>query len=127
MKLAPGTPLAVGLLSDEKAAPRSVGRLAMANGLAQLEWSAEVIAEGLTISPLRYPMSPGLHPARSRAFDGLHGFLSDCLPDAWGILLLKRRLQKMGHRFEDLDAVDRLALVGTKGRGALVFQPETLA
>ena len=32
----------------------------------------------------------------------------------------------MGHRFEDLDAVDRLALVGTKGRGTLVFQPETL-
>jgi serine/threonine-protein kinase HipA len=127
MKLAPGTPLAVGLLSDEKSAPRSVGRLAMANGLAQLEWSAEVIAEGLTISPLHYPMSPGLHPARSRAFDGLHGFLSDCLPDAWGVLLLKRRLQKMGHRFENLDAVDRLALVGTKGRGALVFQPETLA
>ena len=127
MKLAPGTPLAVGLLSDEKSAPRSVGRLAMANGLAQLEWSAEVIAEGMTISPLRYPMEPGLHPARGRAFDGLHGFLSDCLPDAWGMLLLKRRLQQMGHRFEDLDAVDRLALVGTKGRGALVFQPETLA
>ncbi len=99
----------------------------MANGLAQLEWSAEVIAEGVTISPLRYPMEPGLHPARSRAFDGLHGFLSDCLPDAWGMLLLKRRLQQMGHRFEDLDAVDRLALVGTKGRGALVFQPQTFA
>lgn len=127
MKLAPGTPLAVGLLSDEKSAPRSVGRLAMANGLAQLEWSAEVIAEGMTISPLRYPMEPGLHPARGRAFDGLHGFLSDCLPDAWGMLLLKRRLQQMGHRFEDLDAVDRLALVGTKGRGALVFQPQTFA
>ncbi|NOU04047.1 MAG: type II toxin-antitoxin system HipA family toxin [Novosphingobium sp.] len=127
MKLVPGTPLAVGLLSDEKSKPRSVGRLAMANGLAQLEWSAEVIAEGLTISPLSYPVEPGLHPARSRTFDGLHGFLSDCLPDAWGMLLLKRKLQRLGYRFEDLDAVDRLALVGTKGRGALVFQPETLA
>ena len=127
MKLAPGTPLAIGLLTDQNAAPaRSVGRLAMAAGLAQLEWSAGVIAEGLTISPLRYPAEPGLHPARSRTFDGLHGFLSDCLPDAWGLLLLKRRVQQLGHRFEDLDAVDRLALVGTKGRGALVFQPETL-
>jgi serine/threonine-protein kinase HipA len=126
MKLAPGTPLAVGLLTDETAAPRSVGRLAMARGLAQLEWSAEIIAEGMPISPLHYPAEPGLHPARSRTFDGLHGFLSDSLPDAWGTLLLKRRLQRMGHRFEDLNAVDRLALVGTKGRGALVFQPETL-
>ena len=126
MKLAPGTPLVVGLLTDETAAPHSVGRLAMARGLAQLEWSAEIIAEGMPISPLHYPAEPGLHPARSRTFEGLHGFLSDCLPDAWGMLLLKRRLQKMGHRFEDLNAVDRLALVGTKGRGALVFQPETL-
>ena len=126
MKLAPGTPLAVGLLTDETAAPRSVGRLAMDGGLAQLEWSAEVIAARLRISPLHYPAEPGLHPARSRMFEGLHGFLSDCLPDAWGMLLLKRRLQRMGHRFEDLDAVDRLALVGTRGRGALVFQPETL-
>ncbi len=99
----------------------------MASGLAQLEWSADVIAEGLAISPLRYPAEPGLHPARSRTFDGLHGFLSDCLPDAWGMLLLKRRLQQMGHRFEDFDAVDRLGLIGTKGRGALVFQPESLA
>ena len=47
MKLAPGTPLAVGLLSNEKFPPRSVGRLAMASGLAQLEWSAEAIAEGV--------------------------------------------------------------------------------
>lgn len=127
MKLVPGTPLAVGLLADEQSPPHAVGRLAMANGLAQLEWSAEVIAAGLTISPLRYPVEPGLHPASSRAFDGLHGFLSDCLPDAWGMLLLKRRLQRLGYRFEDLGAVDRLALVGTKGRGALVFQPEMLA
>jgi serine/threonine-protein kinase HipA len=126
MKLAPGTPLAVGLLTDQNVPARSVGRLAMAAGLAQLEWSAGVIAAGLAISPLRYQAEPGLHSARSRTFDGLHGFLSDCLPDAWGMLLLKRRIQQLGHRFEDLDAVDRLAMVGTKGRGALVFQPETL-
>lgn len=126
MKLAPGTPLAVGLLTDETAPPRLVGRLAMAGGLAQLEWSADAIAAELPISPLHYPAEPGLHPARSHTFEGLHGFLSDCLPDAWGMLLLKRQLQRMGHRFEDLNAVDRLALVGKRGRGALVFQPETL-
>ena len=115
MKLAPGTPLAVGLLTDETAAPRSVGRLAMASGLAQLEWSAEIIAARLPISPLNYPSEFGLHPARSRIFEGLHGFLSDCLPDAWGLLLLRRRVQQLGHRFEDLNAVDRLALVGARG------------
>lgn len=126
MKLAPGMPLAIGLLTDRDASVRPVGRLAMAAGLAQLEWSADVIGEGLAISPLRYPAEPGLHPARNRTFDGLHGFLADCLPDAWGLLLLKRRVERLGHRFEDLDAVDRLAMVGMRGRGALVFQPDTL-
>lgn len=126
MKVAPGTPLAIGLLIDEKAPPRTVGRLAMAGGVAQLEWAAEAIAARQPISPMFYPLEPGLHPARSRAFEGLHGFLADSLPDAWGTLLLRRRLQKLGHRFEDLDAVDRLALVGRSGRGALVYRPETL-
>lgn len=127
MRLGLGTPLAIGLLIDEFAPSHPIGRLAMARGLAQLEWSVDVLTEGLAISPLRYPVEPGLHPARSREFDGLHGFLSDCLPDAWGTLLLKRRLQRMGCRFEDLDAIDRLALVGARGRGALVFQPEALS
>lgn len=126
MKLAVGTPLAIGLMTDEAAPPRAVGRLVMAKGTAQLEWNAQTIAARQAISPLFYPLEPGLHPARSWAFEGLHGFLADSLPDAWGTLLLRRRLQKLGHRFEELDAVDRLALVGRTGRGALVYQPETL-
>ncbi|MCP5396093.1 MAG: type II toxin-antitoxin system HipA family toxin [Sphingomonadaceae bacterium] len=98
----------------------------MANGLAQLEWSPEALSAGRALSPLHYPLETGLHAARSRAFDGLHGFLADSLPDAWGALLLKRRLQKLGHRYEDLNPVDRLALVGSRGRGALTFRPATL-
>jgi serine/threonine-protein kinase HipA len=126
MKLTPGTPLSIGLLTDEDAALRPIGRLAMVGGIAQLEWSPEAIAAGQGIAPFHYPLEPGLHAARSREFDGLHGFLADSLPDAWGTLLLRRRLAKLGYRLEALNAVDRLALVGRRGRGALVFQPETL-
>lgn len=126
MKLEPGTPLAIGLLNDEALPPMPVGRLAMADGVAQLEWSPEAIAAGQGFSPVHYPLEPGLHAARSREFDGLHGFLADSLPDAWGTVLLRRRLAKLGHRFDELNVVDRLALVGRRGRGALVFQPETL-
>jgi serine/threonine-protein kinase HipA len=39
------------------------------------------------------------------------------LPDAWGTLLLRRRLLKLGHRFEELNVVDRLALAGRLGQG----------
>ncbi len=125
MKLAPGTPLEVSLLLNEGEPASAIGRLAMAGGLAQLEWSAEVIATQRPIDPLLYPPEPGLQAARGRDFDGLHGFLADSLPDAWGRLLMKRRLEKLGVRLEALTAVDRLALVGNGGRGALVYKPAT--
>lgn len=125
MKLSPGTPLEVGLMIDERKAPSPVARLAMAGGLAQIEWSAAVIEHDRRIDPLLYPPEPGLHAARSRNFEGLHGFLSDSLPDAWGRLLMKRRLEKQGIRTDTLNVVDQLALVGQSGRGALVYQPAT--
>ncbi|MFA5988835.1 MAG: type II toxin-antitoxin system HipA family toxin [Sphingomonas sp.] len=125
MKLAPGAPLQIGLLLNEGEPFSPIGRLAMAGGLAQLEWSADVIDTQRRIDPLLYPPEPGLQAARGRDFDGLHGFLADSLPDAWGRLLMKRRLEKLGIRSETLTAVDQLALVGNGGRGALVYQPAT--
>ncbi len=126
MKLRPGTALSIKLLNDEGKPATPVGRLAFADGVAQLEWSREALAAGLPLSPMRYPLESGLYPARTLVFDGLRGFLADSLPDAWGTVLLRRQLTKLGHRFEDLNVVDRLALVGRRGRGALVFEPETL-
>ncbi len=126
MKLAFGTPLAIGLLLREEEGAVPLGRLAMAGGVAQLEWSSAALDAGRPIAPLFYPLEPGLQAARSRSFDGLHGFLADSLPDAWGMLLMTRRLGRMGHAMVSLSAADRLALVGADGRGALVFEPATL-
>lgn len=125
MKLAPGAPLAASLTFDDTAAPMPIGRLAMAGGLAQLEWSNEAIAAALPISGLLYPPEPGLHPARGREFDGLHGFLSDSLPEGWGYLVMRRRLAKLGLQIDALSPLDRLALVGDQGRGALTYLPAT--
>lgn len=125
MKLLPGTPLAASLRFDEDQAPLPVGRLAMANGLAQLEWSPDLIAAPLPVSALLYPPEPGLHPARSRDFEGLHGFLCDSLPEGWGYLVMRRRLGRLGIPIDTLSALDRLALVGDDGRGALTYRPAT--
>ncbi len=125
MKLAPGSPLQIGLWPDESGVVQPVGRLAMAKGRAQLEWSPEIIASARPIAPALYPSEPGLHEARTRDFDGLHGFLADSLPEGWGALLMKRRLAKLDLRWDDLSGVDRLALVGHQGRGALVYKPAT--
>lgn len=120
MKLAPGQPLHIAL---HGAAPAA--RVAMAGGLAQLEWTAAAIADARRLSPVHYPPEPGLQAARTRAFDGLHGFLSDSLPEGWGALLMRRRLAALGVDMGRLSALDRLALVGDHGRGRLTFAPAT--
>ena len=125
MRLAPGTPLAVALALDAGQAHRPVARLAFAARTAQLEWSPETIAARLAVSPILYPPEPGLQAARSREFDGLHGFLADSLPEGWGHLLMRRKLSRLGINLDALTPLDRLALVGDQGRGALIFEPAT--
>jgi serine/threonine-protein kinase HipA len=97
----------------------------MNGGLAQLEWSRDVISRALPVSPLYYPPEPGLMAARTRSSDGLHGFLADSLPDGWGYLLMRKRLAKLGVDIATLSPLERLALVGDRGRGALVYKPAT--
>jgi serine/threonine-protein kinase HipA len=127
MKLAAGTPLVISLMTNLNDPPMPVARLVIVQGVAQLEWAREVLAYGLSVSPLHYPLETGLHPARKPAlFDGLHGFLADSLPDAWGTMLLRRYVQRAGLDFDNFSAADRLAMVGRRGRGALIFAPESL-
>ena len=125
MKLVPGTPLHANLSFDAASLPLPVGRLAMAGGLAQMEWSPEVIARRLAVSGLLYPPEGGLQSARGREFEGLHGFLADSLPEGWGYLVMRRRLAQLAVRIETLSPLDRLALVGDQGRGALTYLPAT--
>ena len=125
MRLAPGAPLNVALAFDAAKGRLPTARLAMADRVAQMEWDAPVIAARLPVSPLLYPPDRGLQAARSREFEGLHGFLADSLPEGWGELLMRRRLGKLGVNIDSLTPLDRLALVGDQGRGALVFEPAT--
>jgi len=51
MRLAPGAPLTLALAFAPGHAPVPAGRVAMEGGLAQLEWSRDVIAAKLPVSP----------------------------------------------------------------------------
>ncbi len=126
MKLAPGTPLSVALMFDASVR-LPVVRVAMDRAVGQLEWSPDAIARGLAVSPLQYRPEAGLHAAQSQdpEFMGLHGFLSDSLPERWGLLVLRKRLTKFGIDIATLGPLDLLALVGNEGRGALAFTPAT--
>lgn len=57
-------------------------------------------------------------------FQGLFGVFADSLPDGWGSLLLNRLLRSHKQNPDDLTVLDRLAIVGRSGMGALTYQPE---
>ena len=101
-----------------------VGRLALDGNAVVFEYDPAFAASGLSLNPAFGAVRPGLHHPRDRqVFRGLHGVFADSLPDAWGDLLLERRLRRAGISVSSLTVLDRLALVGRRGRGALVYEP----
>jgi serine/threonine-protein kinase HipA len=126
MRLRPGTILDVALeWARHDVLP--VGRLALASGGAVLEYAAPFLASGLRLEPLGvYDAPPGTHWARSpRECSGLHGVFADSLPEGWGEMLLRKACGKAKPPvpFLTLSALDRLAWIGRRGQGALVYRP----
>ena len=104
---------------------RLVGRLALTKDhLCAFEYSTEWISSGFSISPFELPLRSGVFIAKPRPFDGGFGVFDDCLRDGWGLLILDRYLQQQGVNTRTLTLLDRLALVGSTGRGALEFRPD---
>ena len=123
MKLSRVEVLAVDLVVS-RADRVHVGRLALDRPGAVFEYDTAFIGGGLQVNPLEVP-APGPIPARQpRLFYGLHGVFADSLPDAWGEVLVRRRCAREGIAYGSLTALDRLAIVGERGMGALVYRPE---
>ena len=122
--LKPGEPLHVTLAygpGDEV----PVGRLAIDRGRALFEYDEAFVASRARINPAWGQPNRTVIPAKnSRAFKGLHGIFADSLPDAWGLELMRGRLAEQNVSYDALNALDRLALVGTSGLGALVYRPD---
>ena len=102
-----------------------VGRLALTKeGLCAFEYSAEWLGSGFSISPFEQPLRSGVFIAKPHPFEGGFGVFDDCLPDGWGLLVQDRYLQQKGINPRSLTLLDRLALVGSTGRGALEFRQD---
>ena len=104
---------------------RLVGTLAMTNQYkTAFQYSKEWLKEGFSISPFSLPLKETVFVPSKDYFEGLFGVFADSLPDNWGRLLLRRFLRSHGHDVDQLTVLDRLAIVGSSGMGALTFHPD---
>jgi serine/threonine-protein kinase HipA len=102
----------------------SMGRLALNGHQLFFEYDPAFLKQGLDLSPFKLPLKPGLIACEDRIFDGLFGVFNDSLPDGWGRLLLDRKLMQRGMNPDALSPLDRLCYVGSRGMGALTYEPE---
>lgn len=100
-----------------------VGEL-VEDGEIYFKYYTDFLKLGLAISPFKLPLNNQLYKAEQHPFDGLFGVFNDSLPDGWGRLLLDRKLFSEGILPAEVSPLDRLAYVGDKGMGALIYRPE---
>ena len=92
--------------------------------LSGVSYNDEWIENGFSISPFSLPLKKQVFIPVKPYFNGLFGVFADSLPDAWGNVLLNRILRKNHINPDEITVLDRLAIVGNSGMGALTYKPE---
>ena len=106
---------------------RLVGTLAItADRKVAFQYSKSWLDAGFSISPFSLPLKDQVFVPTKDYFQGLFGVFADSLPDNWGRLLLHRLLRSHKQNPDDLTVLERLAIVGKSGMGALTYQPERM-
>lgn len=104
---------------------RKVGTMALYQGrVAAFEYDREWLADGFSISPFSLPLEKKVFIPKADPFDGIFGVFADSLPDGWGRLLVDRLMLKNHIDPYETGNMDRLAIVGRSGMGALCYEPE---
>ena len=103
---------------------RKVGTMALIDNVqAAFEYDTEWLATGFSISPFSLPLRQGVFVPKIDPFDGLFGVFNDSLPDGWGRLLVDRLMRRNGLDPYTVGNLERLAIVGQSGMGALTYRP----
>ena len=104
-----------------------VGTMALyQNRLAAFEYDSDWLMDGFSISPFSLPLEKKVFMPKIDPFEGIFGVFADSLPDGWGRLLVDRLMRKNGINPYEIGSLDRLAIVGTSGMGALTYRPVIL-
>ena len=101
----------------------TVGTLAEHDRHTYFEYDPTFLNTGFELSPFKLPARPGLIEHTDRAFGPLPGVFDDSLPDGWGLLLMDRHFRRQGVDPMTLSPLDRLAHLGARTMGALVYHP----
>lgn len=106
-------------------------------GYATLEFDPKFKTKGWDLSPLQMTIDgnkstfnfPELRKRNEPTLDtfkGLPGLLADVLPDRYGNELINLWLAQQGRQLDSMNPVEMLCFMGTRGMGALEFEPTTL-
>ena len=106
----------------------TIGAVAMVEGTdyASFEYTPGFIQSSIQVAPLKMPLSNRIwtFPALPReSFHGLPGLLADSLPDRYGNALIDAWLTRQGRAEGSFTPVERLCYTGSRGMGALEFEP----
>ena len=94
-------------------------------GVGVYQYDPAFPSAGIDLSPFEMPVRerPYGFLALGESFMGLPGLLADSLPDRFGNRLIDVWLAETGRSLDSFNPVDRLCYVGTRGVGALEYQP----
>jgi serine/threonine-protein kinase HipA len=91
---------------------------------ATFEYDADFIKSNVQISPLLMKYPPAIHSfshISQHTFHGLPGVFADSLPDKFGNQLIDQYMA--AEKIVNVTALDRLSYIGSRGLGALEYQP----
>lgn len=87
------------------------------------EYSREWLSSGFALSPFELPLTSDMIFSEPDKFDRNFAVFEDSMPDGYGLYLIDRMLRKSGFQLRNLNPLQRLAIVGSSGMGALRYEP----
>lgn len=100
-----------------------VGQLVIDGRRILFKYSDAYLKSGVNLSPNQLRFDDNPQTTEEKPFNGLFGVFADSLPDAWGYLLIKKRLSADQIAIESLNALDHLTFAGKNSLGALQYKP----
>jgi len=99
-------------------------------GVGSFEYDTKFLAKNRELAPLKMPVTTARGRIFSfaelkgvKTFKGLPGLLADVLPDDYGNQLINSWLAQNGRPENSMNPVEMLCFIGTRGMGALEFEP----